>query len=72
MELVLKDVVLSRTAQYLSMFSFQRPPFFVLYAVEDIGHKKMRRDFARVIALQNASYAGQAENRTIFMVSNCR
>ena len=33
---------------------------------------KMRRDFARVIALQNASYAGQAENRTISMVSNCR
>ena len=40
MELVLRDVVLSRTAQYLSMFSIQCPPFLVLDGLEDLGHEK--------------------------------
>ena len=45
MELVLKDVVLSRPAPYLSMFSFQRPPFVCLNGVEDLGHDKDAEGF---------------------------
>ena len=45
MDLVLKDVVLSRTAQYLNIISFQRRPFFILDGVEDLGHEKDAEGF---------------------------
>ena len=47
MELVLEDIVLSSTAQYLSIFSFQCPPFFVLDGVEDLGHEKDAEGFRK-------------------------